>query len=272
MHSFSYIDGNNDLIDARDRGLMYGDGLFETMVARRGQIRWLTHHLERLELGCRRLALPAPSRHEVMRELRDRVPATGRVVVKLVLTRGIGRRGYAPPPEPMPVVIVYVGEPDPDVGETLTETAAETLDLRLSENEKLAGIKHLCRIEQVLAQLELGARRADEGVLLSRSGRVVGCTSANLFVVAGDRILTPDIRTAGVSGVMRRVVLEHCRQLDIPTAEVDIDAAELAGANELFLTNAVVGIRSIGSLDGRRIPSSAMAERLNHTIYGRSHE
>lgn len=270
MQKFSYIDGNEGVVAASDRGLAYGDGLFETMVAIDGRIRWLDYHLERLMLGCQRLAIPEPPRETLVNELLARVWPDGQCIVKLVLTRGSGPRGYSPPMDPTPVIIISVAKAT-HLGDGLTETSAQVLDFRLSENEKLAGIKHLCRVEQVLARLELAEREAAEGVLLSRSGLVVGCTSANLFLIAEGRVLTPAVRTAGISGVMRRVVLEHCERIGMQTVEVNIEASALARADELFLTNAVVGIRSISSLDGRRTASNAVARQLSEAIFGRSH-
>ena len=243
-----YIDARHARIDPADRGLAYGDGLFETMLAEDGRIRWLDYHLDRLEEGCRRLAIPAPSRDELKSELAQRVAQSpGRSSVKLILTRGAGPRGYAPPADPLPTVIIATAAIPS--GDALRPVRAGIVDFRLAENENLAGIKHLCRIEQVLIRIELADRKLEEGIVLTRSGHVAGCSAANVFLIADDVLRTPVIRTAGIAGVMRRAVIESARGLGIDVAEADIDPAELALAQSIFLTNALVGIRTISQLN-----------------------
>jgi 4-amino-4-deoxychorismate lyase len=126
-----------------------------------------------------------------------------------------------------------------------------TCEMRLGENPKLAGIKHLCRLEQVLAQLELEGTGADEGMLLNTSGYIVGGISCNVFAVFGLRVVTPRLTRSGVRGVMRRAVVAAANAVGIAVSEIDLDPARLAEADELFVTNALTGIRPVRELDGR---------------------
>jgi 4-amino-4-deoxychorismate lyase len=264
------VNGQSTGIDPADRGLAYGDGLFETMAARDGRIRWLDLHLDRLEEGCRRLEIPAPSRSLLTREIEAHCPRKGRVVVKLIVTRGPGVRGYPPPESPTPTRVLAISQwPDYPDSSYRDGINVRTCQLRLGENPALAGIKHLCRLEQVLAQLELRGQPVQQGLMLDASGAVAQGTSSNVFIVAGGELATPSLARCGIKGVMRRVVLEACRTLDVRAEERDVAPAELLGAEEVFMTNALFGIWPVKELDGRRFPVGSTTERLmTHLGYG----
>jgi 4-amino-4-deoxychorismate lyase len=265
---FHYLSGPDARIDVDDRGLAYGDGLFETMAIRGGTIRRLDLHLQRLERGGDRLRLPLPERRELAIRIDAEIAGISEGLLKLVITRGPGPRGYAPPAAPEPVVILTA---TPQLPPRQLELRAVMLAQRLGENEKMAGIKHLCRLEQVLAQLELAQYDADEGILLSTSGHIVGGTSRNLFAVYGQSIVTPRVSRAGIAGVMRRCVLEQCERLGIAAEEADLAPGDLVAADELFMTNALVGIQSVAQLDGRVYGSRARATQLRAAIEAIEH-
>jgi 4-amino-4-deoxychorismate lyase len=255
------VNGSNSGLDPRDRGLAYGDGLFETMAAIGGTIRWLDYHLERLVAGCARLAIPTPHDAELRRDIAAHIPPTGRAVIKLIVTRGIGARGYRPPDAPTPTVIVG-SAPWPSDTRCAGEVTMVTCETRLGENPQLAGLKHLCRLEHVLAQLELRKRGLDEGILLSSSGHVVSATSNNVFAAFGARVRTPRLDRCGVHGVMRRLVLESCVPLGLEAQEVDMDLADLKQADELFVTNALLGVRPVCRFDDTVYSVGPVTRRL----------
>ena len=256
----TYIIGRDGgTVDVTDRGLAYGDGLFETMLVRKGQVQRLSLHFDRLSEGCNRLALPLPQASELLERIEGAAATVDNGNLKLILTRGVGPRGYAPPAEATPTVILLPASASVSPAPTLQ---VATLEMRLAENVKLAGIKHLNRLEQVLAQVELANLDADEGLMLSTSGAVIGGTSRNLFAVFGESVRTPLVDRAGIAGVMRRAVLERCAELGIQATECELGPEEVARADELFMTNALVGIQSVGQLDGRPLASEAVATRL----------
>ena len=256
-----YIIGRKSRVDPTDRGLAYGDGVFETMSLRGGIVLRLDYHLERLAAGCERLELPLLDQTELHHQISRATAGIDRGHLKLILTRGPGPRGYAPPAAPNPTVILMA---ESNAGPPASELTLATLTERLGENVKLAGIKHLNRLEQVLGRLELARIGADEGLMLSTSGNVIGGTSRNLFAVFGNRIKTPALDRAGIAGVMRRAVLEQCADLEISAEEADIQPAELHQADELFMTNALVGIQSVIRLDRTAFASQQMADQLRH--------
>jgi len=236
-------------VAADDRGLQYGDGLFETMTAANGRIRNFVLHMARLEDGCRRLGFPRPDARLVERECANALGELGSGVVKLVLTRGPGPRGYRPPAEPSITRVITASAARPALAapEALTVRVCDT---RLGVNPRLAGIKHLNRLEQVLACAEWTDTNVAEGLMLSVDGRLISATAANVFLVSGNVLRTPDVRDCGVSGVMRQVVLRAAEELALTVDVADVGLEALASADEVFLTNAVAGIRPVRALVG----------------------
>ncbi len=256
-------------IDPTDRGLAYGDGLFETMAARAGTIRWLGYHLERLALGCRRLAIPVPDLNVLAETIAASCPPAQDAVVKLIVTRGAGARGYRVPEPSTPVHLLSVAPwPDYPAEHYTHGIEVEHCVLRLGENPQLAGLKHLCRLEQVLAQMELTGTAANEGLLRDRSGYVVGGIASNLFAVSGRELATPPLTRCGVHGVMRRVVLEHAERAGLAPVERELGLEALEASDELFLTNAVAGIRPVRRLGPRRLAPGPATRRLMSLIGG----
>jgi 4-amino-4-deoxychorismate lyase len=257
------VNGQRTGVDPADRGLAYGDGLFETMAAHDGRIRWLDLHFDRLEEGCRRLEIPPPERRVLADEIARHCARVGRATVKLIVTRGSGTRGYAPPASPAPTRILSIGPwPKYPSNHYANGIRIRVCRLRLATNPALAGLKHLNRLEQVLAHLELRGTDADQGLLLDTSEHVVGGTSSNVFAVHEGRLLTPAIARAGIKGVMRRVVLAAAAELGVPAAERDLTLAEIANADELFMTNALFGIWPVASFDNRTLARGQVTQRL----------
>jgi 4-amino-4-deoxychorismate lyase len=257
------VNGQPTGLDPADRGLAYGDGLFETMAAHDGAIRWLGLHLDRLEEGCRRLEIPLPARAELEHEIRPRCPASGSAVVKLIVTRGPGTRGYAPPDVATPTRVLMVA-PWTEIPEEHYRHGirVHVLTMRLGENPLLAGLKHLNRLEHVIAQLELRGHAVQQGLLLDTSEHVVGGTSSNLFAAYGAKLVTPALRRCGIKGVMRRAVLDTARALGIEAEECDLTLQETLSADELFVTNALFGIWPIVAIDAQRYPVGPVTRRL----------
>jgi 4-amino-4-deoxychorismate lyase len=249
-------------IAADDRGLHYGDGLFETMAAVRGRVRNFELHMGRLAEGARRLGFPPIDADALENECRDALGEQGSGVVKLVLTRGPGPRGYRPPDEPSitRVITASAARPTLALPEALTVRICDT---RLGLNPALAGIKHLNRLEQVLACNEWRDPAVGEGLMLAADGRLICGTASNLFVVREGRLLTPTIRDCGVAGVMRQVVMRAAQALGIECLEREMGLEMLATAGELFLTNAVAGIRPVRVLVGHgEWPLGSITSRL----------
>ena len=237
-----------------DRGLEFGDGLFETIAVHDGRARLLRRHLARLAAGCARLGIAAPDAAALAAELEAaaRLPGTG--VLKLIVTRGGGGHGYAPEAGATPRRWLAALPPRPRRPDAATDgITVRMLTTRLAEQPLLAGLKHLNRLEQVLARRELAAAAGEEGLLADVHGRLVCGTMTNVFAVLDRRLVTPALERAGVAGVMRAALLDAWRAVGTEVEVRDVDVREFAAATELFLTNALIGAWPVAALDGRAL-------------------
>ncbi len=238
-------------LDCSDRGLQYGDGVFETMRVRAGRIRLLELHLDRLYLGCRALKLKAPERPALRLELTRRASCRRNGVLKLIITRGSGPRGYRPSGVERSTRIVSLhalarrGSADESVPVRLRVCATP-----LGTNPALAGIKTLNRLESVLARAEWKDARIWDGLMRDADGNFVCGSMSNLFLRRGNLLLTPLLDRCGVAGVMRRWILQHAASLGLRAVERRIRWQDLRSAEEVFMCNAVAGIRSVRSIEG----------------------
>lgn len=250
-------------ISVLERGLHYGEGLFETIACLAGKPRLLERHLRRLASGCERLGLSCDAA-AIESEVRELAAGSGRAIIKVLLTRGPAlARGYALTGRERPVrVALRYAWPDEEPGATESGVRVRLASLRLGENPALAGIKHCNRLEQVLARREWSDPRIAEALMFSSSGALVSGTMSNVFLVRGAKLLTPSVDRCGVAGVMREAVLDLAARLGIAAEQRRLDGAELAGAEELFLTNALIGIRPVCELDGVSVAPGPVTRRL----------
>ncbi|HEV2270647.1 MAG TPA: aminodeoxychorismate lyase [Steroidobacteraceae bacterium] len=259
-------------ISALDRGLHFGDGVFETIACLRGRPRFLGLHLERLMHGCRALGFPPPAGEMLRAEIEQLARAQERSIVKLIVTRGPALvRGYAVSGREQ-ATRVTIRYPWPVEDPILQQqgVSVRVAAMPLGENPALAGLKHCNRLEQILARGEPGAAAAAESLLLSRSGQLISGTMTNVFLVDGaprsPRLRTPAIDLCGVAGVMRRVVLREAAHAGITATECALWPADLAAATEIFLTNARVGIWPVGRLEERTLTPGPVTRRLQSLL------
>ncbi|UTW45751.1 aminodeoxychorismate lyase [bacterium SCSIO 12696] len=236
-------------IDALDRGLAYGHGLFETVRIANGVAPLLDYHLQRLEKGLQVLSIPLDL-VALKQHFMDFLAGRGeKGVVKIMVTAGVGGRGYQTPDcvQPNTLLLWYPLPP------MLTQTAPLRLRVcqhRLPLHPPLAGLKHLNRLDQVLARREWQDADIHEGLLLDVEGRVIEATASNLFALHNGVWVTPTLERCGVAGVMRELLLKELLPgLSLPVEQRDMGVDELAEAEELFLCNSLYGICPVGSVD-----------------------
>ena len=262
------LNGSADqLVSPFDRGVHFGDGLFETIACRRGRPRFLSLHLERLRLGCQRLGIDAGP-DDIGAEIRALAGEVDNAIVKLMLTRGMAvARGYGVTGREKATRITFRYPWPPETGtESQDGVRILTAKLRLGENPALAGLKHCNRLEQVLARREWTDPGIAEALLYSRSGKLVSGTMSNVFIVDGSGLRTPRVDLCGVAGVMRRVVLREAASAGIPVMEDELDAGDLQKADELFLTNARIGIWPVRALDDRALRPGPVTRSLQKAL------
>lgn len=255
----------DDCVSALDRGLAYGDGLFETIRVIDGVAPLWDRHLARLREGCARLGLPLPETDVLAHELGVVSAGMGDAVVKIVLTRGSGERGYATSPHVRPTRIVAAFAapriPADWYGQGIRVRCCA---LRLAAQPRLAGIKHLNRLEQVLARAEWSDPAVVEGLLFDDKNCVVSATAANVFVVVAGNLVTPPVDRCGVAGVLRGALLKSLPGVQVRAVSKD----ELMRADEVFLTSSVRGVLPVRAVDDRELAVGAQARAAQAIWHG----
>ncbi len=260
MEPLIVIDGEvGHFLDVRDRGLAYGHGLFETMVLAEGQLPLWRYHEARLIRGLTTLGIPwnPAAVSSTLAKLLGLCNPQG--VVKLTVTAGVSGRGYAIP-EPLTPTIIAQWSP-PATG-CQSAVKLQLSDYRLPLNPVLAGLKHLNRLDQVMASRSTAAGYLP--LLLDTQDLVVEALSHNVFVYHGGRWLTPDLRACGVAGVMRDLLLTEVLPAMGLQAEIcTLDMDSLMGADELFVCNSVMGVQRVSEIaDTRIFPMHSATDRI----------
>ena len=215
--------------------------------------------MRRLRLGCERLRIPCPDTDQLLEEVSREIGSADRAVIKIIVTRGVGGRGYRPPETARPNRIVF-RFPWPEFPQDAWNLGVQVrvCSTRLGINPALAGLKTLNRLEQVLARSEWGKSSIAEGLMLDPDGHVIEGTMSNLFVLRDESLITPDLSRCGTAGVMRELIIDTARARDLPVIVAEIDPAELLSADGLFLSNSLIGIWPISILSGRVFDGGAI--------------
>lgn len=253
------VDGRHEpRISVQDRGLHYGDGVFRTMLADHGQVWGLQHQLRKLGQDAGRLDITMPDDKTWAADIAVALSGRQSAVLKLILTRGSGPRGYqAHAAQPVSRIVISYAPPASASDFSQTGISLYECRTRLGHNPSLAGIKHLNRLEQVLARNEFSGDAHQEGLMLDINGHVVCGTMSNLFIVAAGKLITPSLAQCGVSGVTRSNVLELAEEMGIETAIREVTMEECRQADEMFICNSVIGIwpvRRLGDCNWQQGP------------------
>ena len=240
------------LISIRNRGLLYGDGVFRTLRAIQGKALHWPLHYQKLQHDCAALGIVCPDADLLSAELNDLLAQHPDGVVKLIVTRGEGMRGYAPPACAKPTHIWDISPlPDYPSDWAMHGIKVRLCELRLSSQPRLAGIKHLNRLENVLAAAEWNDAEIAEGVLLDTSSNAIEGVRSNLFIINSCELTTPDLTHCGVAGVQRERVMEWAATHNVPCRVEQFGLEELLAADEVFLVNSVIGLWPVRELQDR---------------------
>ena len=239
-----------DGLPTSDRGLLYGDGVFETLAVVDGNARHWSRHMSRLQTGCERLGINPVDIDLLESEGNRLIEQTDRAVLKIIVTRGCGGRGYRVDSGSTPTRIVQLHDwPDFPPNCAADGVTVRVCETRMGQNPALAGIKHLNRLEQVLARQEWNDPRIMEGLLLDSDEHIIEGTMSNIFMVKDAVLKTPDLHLCGVAGITRTIILELAAQQSIETQTCQIKMNDLLQADELFLCNSLIGIWPIMAVD-----------------------
>lgn len=259
----------SDSIPAIDRGLAYGDGVFRTLLLRGGRpLHWPLHYAK-LDADCRALGMDCPHEPVLAREITQAAQHEPDCVLKIIVTRGTGQRGYAPPPAAQTTRVVMTA-PLPRYPEEFAQTGIEArlCGMRLGLQPALAGLKHLNRLENVLARAEWNDPAIAEGVLLDIEGNVIGGTMSNLFIVERRALFTPDLARCGVAGVTRARLMQAAAAHGMACSVENISSARLLQADAIFLVNSIIGVWQVVRLAGRTWAPATVVRQLKEWLDG----
>lgn len=228
-------------IDVRDRGFQYGDGVFETIAYKNNELQLWAEHMQRLQHSCQRLSLNCPAESSLLEDIK-KLQLTDDSVIKIIISRGVSGRGYTFQ-ESSCVTRVSTAYPWPNYTrfseKGITATICET---PVSTNSALAGIKHLNRLDNVLARNEWQSSEIAEGIMLDYQQHIIEGTMSNIFGVLDNELYTPLLTQSGVAGVMRSNVIELAKSMDIPVNIIDISKQNFLLMDAAFVTNSVIGL------------------------------
>ena len=275
-HNQFWVNGvREEFVSAADRGVEFGDGVFETMRYYQGNIISLDSHLRRLEKGLKRLFFP-DSLSRVLSDLKiviEYLTSLGNenVIVRITVTRGVGSRGYEPEVSPLVNIIIKALATDSSPIEQSPPIRAETADFRLSIQPGLAGIKHTNRLEQILGSLEKKHKHLDELLLLNIDNIPISFISGNLFIRESKTLLTPILESNGIEGTRRNLILSQlAADCGYSALERNLSMERIASSDELIFCNTIHGIRSISRLDNTEWIDYS-ASRSPHDSYIQRH-
>lgn len=257
--------GNSTPIN--DRGLQYGDGLFETIEVLHAKPVFLKQHLDRLASGCDRLKIPQPDIPGLKAEIQQVCQNAGSAVLKIIITRGSGGRGYRQPEllNPTRILSLHPSPKDVEV-HAINGITARFCETRLGLSPGLAGIKHLNRLEQVMARAEWDDPKIQEGVVMDINSNVIEGTMSNLFYVKDLHIYTATLASAGVAGVLRAIILNLATEHGLKVVEHNYGKQTLLGADEIFVCNSIIGIWPIKQLAEMKIPVWPLTRQLQNGL------
>lgn len=262
----------NHHITPLDRGFSYGDGVFRTMKMRGGlPLNWPLHY-QKLVADCAAIGIVCPSAELLMRDfeqlftLQD-ADKQAENVAKIVITRGEGERGYQPPAVTSPTRVViktslpqYLATYD-EAGVTLT-----LCQTQLSAQGKLAGVKHLNRLENVLARMEWRDEAIFDGLLLDQHHHVIECTMSNVFMRVGNTLFTPDLSQCGVAGVTRQCVLNVAHVLNLKPEITSFTFEDVLKADEVMICNSLFGCYQVTRMLDQTWPMQSMARSFKQLL------
>lgn len=252
-----------------DRGLLYGDGVFRTMLVKAGRPLCWQRHYDKLHSDCTALGISCPSREILTKEISEVIEKNPDCVLKVIITRGEGQRGYAIQQGVTPTRILMTS-PIPQHPPSYYSAGVKLhlCKTRLAIQPNLAGIKHLNRLENILARQEWSDPEIAEGLMLDMEGNVIEGTMSNLFLLQGNILYTPDLDGCGVAGVQRTRIIEMADRLGMAVKIEKLALTRIYNADEVILCNSVIGAWQVRALTEKILPASGLAMRLRDLLDG----
>lgn len=262
------VNGRSDLaINPMDRGFAYGDGIFRTLRVRQGVPDCWALHYKKLVEDCNTLKIVCPSADLLLADIGQLFRPGEDAVAKIIISRGEGERGYALPTLAQPTRVVIKAllphYPETNFSEGVR---LHLCSLRLSHQPQFAGIKHLNRLENVIARMEWTDNTISDGLLLDEEDRAIECTMSNIFARFGKSLITPDLSLCGVAGITRSRILELAPQLGLSVQVADLPLGKLMQADEIITCNSLYGAWQVIALNHHNWQPQPMAAQLRQIL------
>ncbi|MCG7531529.1 aminodeoxychorismate lyase [Psychrobium sp. MM17-31] len=271
--SMMWVNGvATDVISASDRGFSYGDGIFTTIKVTNGVCHLLPDHLMRLQRGISALAIAQIDFDALLNQLCDVAKMLAQGVIKVVISRGVGQRGYSSVGCDSPTVVVSTS-PLPSCYQAWQRDgiALGVSTVALGLNPLTAGIKHLNRLEQVLVKQQIDDNGWTDAVVLDCQACVIETNMANLFWRNGDKVYTPNLDFSGVKGLMRAQVKSALAAWAIEVVEDRFKLSSLTDADEIFITNCLMDVVPVVAIETKSYAIGSLTKRLIAHISHKDH-
>ena len=232
-------------IDVRDRSVQYGDGVFETIAVKEKSLKFWKEHYQRLNKGCKVLKIKCPPEIFLKKEINKFLRKTKKekLVLKIIISRGVGGRGYNPPRNTKPTRILGIYDwPNYPLKNFTQGIQMSICKTRISDQPTLSEIKHLNKLEQIIARSEWQSKAISESIMLDSNNNVIEGTMSNFFGVKKNVFYTSTIKSAGVEGIMRRIILKLLKKNKKKYIIKKITLKEFLKFDEIFMCNSIFGI------------------------------
>lgn len=271
-HSYLVNGSFNQAISPFDRGFAYGDGVFRTIKMQGGLPECWPQHYQKLVADCAAINIVCPSPELLMSDIAqlfssDAETEKQAAVAKIIITRGEGNRGYAPPAITAPMRVV-TKSPMPEYPEArFTQGVTLTVcEMRLAVQRQLAGIKSLNRLENVLARMEWSSPDIADGIMLDMQGNVIECTAANIFARYSDTLITPSLQQCGIAGITRQRIIELAGTLTLKTLIETFDLEKLLAADEVIICSSLYGAWQVNMIQQHVIKTGKLAANIREAL------
>ena len=256
-----------DELAAHDRGLHYGDGLFETITVENMQLLCWDEHLKRLERGCIKLNIAVPDKNLLKNEVSALINTESQGVIKIIISRGQGGRGYKILENiaPTRIISLYPWSYQYDQNSS-SGVKTRICKYRYAKNPFLAGIKHLNRLEQILARSEWNDNSIAEGIVMDSENYIIEGTMSNIFCIIGKTLYTPDLSACGIEGIVRGKIIELASNLKFNVEIKKISLGFLMNAEEIFMCNSIIGVWPVNIIDETKFSKHKKTQNIIKTL------
>ncbi len=266
----------SDYLNINDRSIHYGDGLFETILCDNNKLYYWQQHFQRLQASAQQLKITCPQQQVLLDDIAKLLDSNeskskSACAIKIIISRGAGERGYKFSKNTTTNRFVLLSDLEPDHSSLLSHQLLSgelfICKQQVSINENLAGLKHLNRLENVMARSEWDASYID-GLMLNANRHVIEGTMSNLFAVREGQLFTPGLKLSGVNGIMREMIIDLASKSNIKTSITDLTIDDLNAMDELFISNSLIGMKAVTKLgdslyEDQQVTTMIFSELLN---------